>query len=132
VSQNRDLRIPDHQQGIRCKSKIPDFEGGAEERRLTAKERHLREAYWPIRRKPFESLKVLREERSKSTRLELREIPTRREDDALMVDQEKPSWLDTIAQLAYISSVRERFLSLTVDTGYGMELTGVIFEKSKK
>jgi len=27
--------IPDHQQGIRCKSKIPDFERGAEERRLS-------------------------------------------------------------------------------------------------
>jgi hypothetical protein len=52
--------------------------GGAEERRVTAKERYLREAYGAIRRK---------EERSKATRLELREIPSRRGDDALMVDQ---------------------------------------------
>jgi hypothetical protein len=40
---------------------------GAEERRLTARERYLREAYGAIRRKPFESLKVLREERSRAT-----------------------------------------------------------------
>jgi hypothetical protein len=59
--------------------------GGAEERRVTAKERYLREAYEAIRRKPFESLKVLREERSKTTRFELREIPSWRGDDALMV-----------------------------------------------
>jgi hypothetical protein len=44
--------------------------GGAEERRVTARERYLREAYGAIRRKPFESLKVLREERSKATPLE--------------------------------------------------------------
>jgi hypothetical protein len=48
----------------------PVDSGGDEERRLTAKERYLREAYGAIRRKPFESLKVLREDRSKATRLE--------------------------------------------------------------
>ncbi len=58
----------------------PVSSGGAEERRVTARERrYLREAYGAIRRK---------EERSKATRLELREIPSsRRGDDALMVDQ---------------------------------------------
>ncbi len=60
---------------------------GDEERRVTAKERYLREAYGAIRRKPVESLKVEREERSKATRLEPCEIPSRRGDDALMVHQ---------------------------------------------
>ncbi|MEE9612373.1 MAG: hypothetical protein V3W19_14050, partial [Desulfatiglandales bacterium] len=59
---------------------------GAEERRLTAKERYLREAYGAIRRK---------EERSKATRLEPCEIPSRRGDDALMVDQGKSSKMGT-------------------------------------
>ncbi len=56
----------------------PVNSGGDEERRVTAKERYLREAYGAIRRK---------EERSKATRLEPCEIPSRRGDDALMVDQ---------------------------------------------
>ncbi len=51
---------------------------GAEERGVTAKERYLREAYGAVRRK---------EERSKATRLESCEIPSRRGDDALMVGQ---------------------------------------------
>ena len=40
---------------------------GDEERRVTAKGRYLREAYGAIGRKPVESLKVEREERSKAT-----------------------------------------------------------------
>ncbi len=64
----------------------PVTSGGAEERRVTAKERYLREAYGAIRRK---------EERSKATRLEPCEFPSRRGDDALMVDQGQTNIVDT-------------------------------------
>jgi hypothetical protein len=49
------------------------------------------EAYEAIRRKPVESLQVEREERAKATPLEPCEIPSRRGDHALMVDQGSPS-----------------------------------------
>jgi hypothetical protein len=53
--------IPDHQQNVRNASRAvrnPGPSGSAQERRLTARERYLREAYGAIRRK---------EERSKAT-----------------------------------------------------------------
>jgi hypothetical protein len=62
-------------------------------------QRYLREAYGPIRRK---------EERSKATRLELREIPSWRGDDALMVAQGLFSSIDIYTLFSYIFPLKNQ------------------------
>ena len=64
---------------------------GAEERRLRRMEQYA----------------VEREERSKATPLELCEIPSRRGDDALMVDQGEVGFIDNPLGIVYLSEYQQ-------------------------